>query len=1460
MLRSSVATFCLLLAAIAAQAVTVDESSFDRAPREDDLQQLVAPRLSAPPVIDGDLSDACWADAAVLKSFWLAGTTGTAEDQTIAWVGFDKDNLYVAYACVDKKVTGAGSFPRDDRHIWQNDGVEVHLSPTRDPGKFFQFIVGAGGSQFDRDCSLEKYPDQVAWNAQWQSAVKQQPFGYTVEIAIPLAAILDLKQYDVDRGTWWTVKLTRSDFGDHGGVRLSSWTRMGQHTSDHFSQGDLYFEDRNLIANGSAETLDTNGRPTGWESPANGVELTFTASTDSPTDGKQSSRVEIRGTPKGGNNSRIYPGQVARHRQPVETTYRFSADVRTESQPGALVAYFVVFNGNEIGQIKFDHNKPWKRVETLVTVEAGKTTHVPCIQAVPSSPEGVTQPGGFVFLDNVRFEPVAVADMAGDPDAMCLTGNAFGAHRTRNNRVNGTYTYNEEGVTTNRYPDHWVNQPPTEINLYTGPLRFDQGVLTDGQTSTAAQWGMFQTGYSNDVTFDMGDEFVITRVVVLGSRVGYGQVWLKSEGEQRYTLVASNMTLHQFNTRTAATASEQERVFETIHQPARWVRVQIIGRMNNPAEIQIWGKPVATKGETPRRKPVLQNEGKTPISDPQSRPIVYRDIPPVFPVPQEIKLEGNALKLRDGMTIAHMESDRARITAEVLAEEMQACFGVKLAITTGTTGDIVIGESNDAPDKTDGYLLTNDGKRVTIHGRNPRGTFYGTQTLLSLVRPAGNGAWQVPGGTVRDWPDMTVRYVQGRPIPDKNLVRALARFRVTHYEPQARYLAQAAQWDKEAQRYFVQFIPHLGFNEVVLSADENLTERPVDEDVKTMPRGRRNANPAHPKSWEIYEAAVAKWLPQFHGDFVHINYDETYQTSGGAFWNVSPESRALNLSAGDLIAWQINRIDKLFKQHGKSIAMHDTLFMGNHTLSYAGDPNPSWHTAMPKLPRDIKFLVWHPKDAGPLLHKAGFELYSLVLDERDWRQVELPGIYNGLTAYMAESSFTPAKLIDLIGVTWNLSAPRPNDPVAAMTTTRYIPLWRELHEGVRAPSQYAAPNDFTTLDISAAANRSRLDDVAFDGRGFVDLGGNCDMRALPAGTYELAGIPFKILDESANAGRSIVMIHNHGDFNQILPADVIIDVADLKAASLIFLHNLENRPGWNYLRRKELAGFYIIEYEDGSYGKHEIKYAVNTATWDGRPTNSGYSPKGHAMTDGFLAWEGDTTSGLPAFLYATEWTNPRPDKTITRIHLRSPKNWGNMNPMLYAVTAVNPRLASPQASPPEMPAMQLLADAQPTGTPYDLSGGKEESENRYVAPDGTVISSADIYNLLANHVRWDVIDYRSRVSMVNADGNYTTVRAWKVDYAFPKPTALTGALVTGGFRRERKTENFGQALFDYHIETSADGGKTWQTASTVKATSPEEHGPQWLAIGDAPVTNLRVAVKPLNVNSDGIQRVVLYRR
>ncbi|MBI4024503.1 MAG: hypothetical protein HY360_05945 [Verrucomicrobia bacterium] len=1427
--------------------------------------EIIAPRASAPPKIDGDLSDACWDKTAAVKSFWLGGTAELAEDQTIAWVCFDEWNLYIAFACQDKKVVGAHC-EHDTKQIWQNDAVEVYLAPEEDLRRERQFILGIGNSKYDRHAGLGDHKAQVAWNPKpdWEGRIMLQSWGYTAELRIPIAALVDTTKVAVDRGAVWKMKLARLDFGEHANVRLSSWTQIGSSSDDPHAGGDLVFEDRNLLANGGAETEQADGSPAGWEAPVTGASQAGLAQTTEPrTEGSHAAKIVVSGGKGGGY--RVLFGALPSLTRPTETTYFFSADIKVESANETLVAYVVVPHADKPEQINLKYNAGWQKVKAALTVEAGKSPEVPFLQgAAVSGNHQKDSGGGTICVDNVRFEVGNLAELGADLDSSCLTGNATGPWHTRNQRVNGTYAYTEPMTTAAEFPNWLRGEQPPEPFAYAGAIPFMAGKLTDGLTATGVQWSLYWTGpLGHDITFDLGAECLITRVELVGlNNVGFDSLWLKSPGESRYTLVGDKHDLIAFDSGIVTRQFDDATSFDNVNQSARWVRVQHRAKVRELNEVRIWGKPFP-KDKPVTRKPYLLANGATPISKPKSEPIVYGNIPPVFPEPQEMKLVGEALPLQNGMVIAYEPADsaRAKATAEVLRDEMRECFGLTMEVKPATeagNADISIGEyKSDKPLPPEGYVLNADGKRVVIHGRDAQGAFYGTQSLLSLTRRSKNGGWEVTGAIIRDWPDMPIRYIQGRPVPEKNLIRALARFRINYYEPQYRHLAEAAQWDKEAERYFVSFVPALDFNTVVLQRDPNLVERTPGEKPEDLGVGRRNANPNHSKTWEIYFSECDKWLPQFHGKFVNLSWDETYQIQGGARWNVSAESRALNLTAWQLLAHTLNRIEKKLKEYGKSIIMQDTAFMGHHRLSYPGDPDPDWNKALDHLPKDTTFLVWHPKEVNELLKSKGFAQLDFVLDETDWRKRNLPGPYQGVIAYMAESAFTPNKLLELAGIAWNTKAIRPQDPQASLIVSHAIPLWNALHKEQRLPSLYATKEDFVPLDIAKAANRSRLDDAPYDGKGWVDMGANVDLRALPSGAQEMAGIPFRILDEKKNGGNSIVMVQNRGCVDRTMPSEVEIEMGNTRAASLIFLHCLDNRPGHNYLRRKELAGFYFIEYDDGTYAKKEIKYAVNTANWDGRHVNSGYNPKGHNMTDGQLVWQGDTTSGLKAYLYSTEWVNPKPDKPIRKILFRTAYSLSNMNPMLFAITAVKSQLATPNDKPAALPSSAQLAPMKPVGTLLDLRGGKDESESRYVAPDGTIIH-AEVNNTLADHIRWDVIEYRSFVGMANQDSN-KSVRANTLEYTFPQPTAMRGALVTAASRMERKAENFSPAVYDVFLELS-DDGKTWRVESSIKNTSPEEHGPVWLAVQTTSVQKARIRVEPKSDTCTGIANVQWFKR
>jgi hypothetical protein len=64
---------------------------------------------------------------------------------------------------------------------------------------------------------------------------------------------------------------------------------------------------------------------------------------------------------------------------------------------------------------------------------------------------------------------------------------------------------------------------------------------------------------------------------------------------------------------------------------------------------------------------------------------------------------------------------------------------------------------------------------------------------------------------------------------------------------------------------------------------------------------------------------------------------------------------------------------------------------------------------------------------------------------------------------------------------------------------------------------------FVPLDITPICNRSRIDDMAGDGKGWLDLGPSLDLRDLPAGTQRFGGIPFHI---SENPEQGVVILRS----------------------------------------------------------------------------------------------------------------------------------------------------------------------------------------------------------------------------------------------------------------------------------------------------------------------------------------------
>ena len=63
--------------------------------------ETIVPRTARPPVLDGVLTDACWAAALQLGDFTVPESDRRPRKDVVARLCFDRQALYVAFACAE---------------------------------------------------------------------------------------------------------------------------------------------------------------------------------------------------------------------------------------------------------------------------------------------------------------------------------------------------------------------------------------------------------------------------------------------------------------------------------------------------------------------------------------------------------------------------------------------------------------------------------------------------------------------------------------------------------------------------------------------------------------------------------------------------------------------------------------------------------------------------------------------------------------------------------------------------------------------------------------------------------------------------------------------------------------------------------------------------------------------------------------------------------------------------------------------------------------------------------------------------------------------------------------------------------------------------------------------------------------------------------------------------------------
>ena len=215
--------------------------------------EYVVHRASTPIVIDGVLAESAWDHAAKAGPFVrsLDGKPCTA--LTEARLLWDDENLYVAFSSEDPNV--AGEFFKDDEKLYTSNVVEIFLNPSGDAARGYDEIeIAPTNALFD--ASFVGGPRQgmdLSWSSHARHAVhvdgtlndpRDVDRGWTVELAIPFAALTGMPRPRPERGDRWKFNLyrLRQGKGQPGeGQAYSPPMRGDFHALDRFAT--LRFDD-----------------------------------------------------------------------------------------------------------------------------------------------------------------------------------------------------------------------------------------------------------------------------------------------------------------------------------------------------------------------------------------------------------------------------------------------------------------------------------------------------------------------------------------------------------------------------------------------------------------------------------------------------------------------------------------------------------------------------------------------------------------------------------------------------------------------------------------------------------------------------------------------------------------------------------------------------------------------------------------------------------------------------------------------------------------------------------------------------------------------------------------------------------------------------------------------------------------------------------------------------------------
>ncbi|HEY3411935.1 MAG TPA: beta-N-acetylhexosaminidase, partial [Armatimonadota bacterium] len=408
------------------------------------------------------------------------------------------------------------------------------------------------------------------------------------------------------------------------------------------------------------------------------------------------------------------------------------------------------------------------------------------------------------------------------------------------------------------------------------------------------------------------------------------------------------------------------------------------------------------------------------VKDIDTARVPYRAELPVIPHPKEMKVgEGKArLDKFSRIYVMKSASPEAKQGAKELQAELEDVWGLSLPIgdLNGPIDELrnsvdiyvwPVGDKYEAsltpPSNPEAYRLLSGEYGVSVVGSDPRGVYYGIQTLKQLIRVDQDGVY-IKAVKIRDWPSMPFRGVhwfggpQSVPFHEAMISKICAATKLNQMLYQvdfSQWKSQPKIWDKGrstpladmkktvdyARAHFMEPIPlvnGLGHADWMFVNGQNL-------DVATDPVKRYQYDPTKGRVYtDILFPVMQEAIDIFKPKTFHIGRDEI--TTGGLF-----PPKGVSKPVNDLILEDVNKVHDWLK--AKGIA---TMMWGDEFLHWPDEANdagnaPDVPTAKARrsgLPKDIIIADWHYDAQKPdfpsvgIWQKEGFQVVGCPWYER----------------------------------------------------------------------------------------------------------------------------------------------------------------------------------------------------------------------------------------------------------------------------------------------------------------------------------------------------------------------------------------------------------------------------------------------------------------------------------------------